>query len=310
MWRYKMHIIAAALLAAIVGYGLSMLQSTLYEAEGTVLLNDPRSSGGIASEIGLVLDPGRYVRNQAEVMESPQVAQRTAEILDSGATTTDVQDSLTATPARDLDAVSVRATMPTASEAVAMVNAIVQAYEEIVTEQVQNAANNNIATLEISKAETEVHIAEIDALIAENPTNSILEAQRIAAISQLVALDDRIDQLATNSALYGSGVQLFVAPEIPTEPIQPRPLRNAAIAFVLGSLGAGAWAWWRAEQNQVADNRNVPALVLDVPLLAAVPDYKSVDATGPIPIITSPASGAAEAYQFALSSPLLPRIRT
>jgi len=302
MWRYKLYIIAAALLAAGAGYGLSLLQSTLYQAEGTVLLNDPRSSGGIASEIGLVLDPGRYVRNQAEVMESPQVAQRASDILDNGTTATDIHDAMSATPATNLDAITVRAAMPTADEAVGTVNAVVQAYEEIVTEQIQNAANTNIASLETSRTETEARIAGLDALIADDPANSILEAQRIAAISQLVALDTRIEQLSTNAALYGSGVQLFVAPDTPTSPIQPRPRRNAAIAFVLGALAAGAWAWWRAEQNQVADNRNIPALVLDAPLLAAVPDYKSVDATGPIPIITSPASGAAEAYQFALSS--------
>jgi len=302
LWRYKVHIIAAALLAAVVGYGLSSLQSTLYQAEGTVLLNDPRTSGGIASEIGLVLDPSRYVRNQAEVMESPQVAQRAADILNNGTTASGVQDASSATPATNLDAITVRATMPTADEAVAMDNAVVQTYEEIFTEQIQSAANTNIASLESSKIEIEARIAHFNVLIAQDPADSIVEAQRIAAISQLVALDTRIEQLSTNAALYGSGVQIYVPPDTPTSPIQPRPRRNAAIAFVLGGLAAGAWAWWRAEQNQVADDRNVPALVLDAPLLAAVPDYKSVDATGPIPIITSPTSGAAEAYQFALSS--------
>ena len=74
LWRFKWYILAAAILAAAIGYGVSMLQDKLYEAEGQLLLNDPRTSGGIAAEIGIVLDPNRYVRNQAEVMESPQVS--------------------------------------------------------------------------------------------------------------------------------------------------------------------------------------------------------------------------------------------
>ena len=39
------------------------------------------SSGGVAGEIGIVLDPGRYVRNQAEIIQSPQVAARASELL-------------------------------------------------------------------------------------------------------------------------------------------------------------------------------------------------------------------------------------
>jgi len=267
-----------------------------------VLLNDPRSSGGIANEIGLVLDPRRYVRNQAEIIESPQVAQRAAEKLGDGTTATDVDDATTATPASDLDAIAVAGTMPSGIEAGAMVDAVVGAYEEIITEQVQNSANGSIATLKASKAETEARLSGLDALIVENPSDSSLEAQRTAAINQLVALDTRIELLATNAALYGSGVQLYVAPNTPTAPFQPQPKRNAAIAFVLGALAAGAWAWWRAEQNQVADNRNMPAHVLDAPLLAAIPEFESANASGPVPTVSAPTSGATEAYQFALSS--------
>ena len=76
LWRFKWYIIAAGILAAVAGYGVSMLQDELYQSEGQLLLNDPGSSGGVASEIGIVLDPGRYVRNQAEIIESPQVAAR------------------------------------------------------------------------------------------------------------------------------------------------------------------------------------------------------------------------------------------
>ena len=81
LWRFKWYIVAAGILAAVAGYGLSMLQDELYQSEGQLLLNDPGSSGGVASEIGIVLDPGRYVRNQAEIIESPQVAAQASELL-------------------------------------------------------------------------------------------------------------------------------------------------------------------------------------------------------------------------------------
>ncbi|MEA2024630.1 MAG: AAA family ATPase [Actinomycetota bacterium] len=302
LWRFKWYIVAAAVLAAAVGYGVSMMQPTVYEAQGELLLNDPRTSGGVAEEIGIVLDPNRYVRNQAQVVESPQVATRASENLGGTPTPRQIQDSVSATPARDLDVLTVHGSRPTADGAVAVVDAVVQAYEEIVEEGITSKVNDSIATLEQSKAEIQAKIAEIDAELADDPGNVSLEAQRTAAIAQLVADDTRIEQLATNAALYGSGVQLYVAPETPGSPAQPKPLRNAAIAMVLGVIAAGAWAWWRSEQDQRADHRNIPAGILDAPLLAVVPEFGDVGATAPNPTVTNPGSGAAEAYHFAVSS--------
>ena len=283
-------------------FGLSFLQATIYVAEGTVLLNDPRSSGGIASDIGLVLDPSRYVRNQAQVMESPQVAARAAMLLDDGTTATEVQDSVSVEAASNLDAVTISASAPAPDQAVRLVIAVEAAYEETVSEQIAIAVNSSIAALESSKAETEAQIADLDTQLADNPDDVSLEAQRTAAISRLVALDNRTEQLATSASLYGSGVQLFVAPELPTSPTQPLPLRNAVAGFIVGLLGAAVWAWWHADRNQVADDRNAPAVALDAPLLATVPDFKSVGVKGPAPTLTDPFSRAAEAYRFAASS--------
>ncbi len=283
-------------------YGLSFLQPTVYEAEGTLLLNDPRSSGGIASDIGLVLDPSRYVRNQAQVLESPQVAERAATLLDDGTSTMDVQESVSATPSSNLDTVTITARAPTAQRSVNLVIAVEAAYEQIVSEQIQSAVDASIRTLEVSSAETQARIAELDALLQENPTDASLEAQRTAAISRLVAIDNRMEQLATNASLYGSGVQLFVAPDVPTSPVQPLPIRNGVAAFLAGAMAMAAWAWWHADRHQVADDRNAPAEVLDAPLLASIPEFKYVGVKGPAPSATDPTSAAAEAYQFAFSA--------
>jgi len=142
----------------------------------------------------------------------------------------------------------------------------------------------------------------MDAKLAIDPNNVAAEAQRNAALVQLVTINTRIEQLSTNAALYGSGIQLYVAPTTPLAPIQPKPLRNAAIAMVLGLIAAGAWAWWRAEQDQRADDPNIPARILHAPLLAVVPRYMAAGATAPSPTVTSPESSAAEAYHFAVSS--------
>ena len=141
----------------------------------------------------------------------------------------------------------------------------------------------------------------MDASLEENPSDSTLEAQRTAAITQLISIDTRIEQISTNAALYGSGVQLYVPPDLPESPIRPQPIRgDAVIAAILGALAAGVWAWWRADRHRAADDRNAPAAVLDAPLLATVPKFSAK--AGELPVLSDPASAAAEAYRFALSS--------
>ena len=186
--------------------------------------------------------------------------------------------------------------------AVAVVNAVAAAYEDVVEQGISTRVDSAIATLEQSKVDLIIRIAEIDAELTSNPDDATLSAQRTAAVSQLVALDTRIESLGTDATIYGSGVQLYVAPGVPTSPVQPKPRRNAAIAMVLGVIAAGAWAWWRSEKDQRADDRNTPAAILDAPLLAVVPEYSDVGANGPNPADANPESGAAEAYHFAVSS--------
>ena len=74
------------------------------------------------------------------------------------------------------------------------------------------------------------------------------------------------------------------------------------LAFVLGIGVAGTAAWWRGEQILVVSDKNDPAPILGAPLLVSIRDFKLVGAEGPVTTISAPGSGAAEAYQFALSS--------
>ena len=70
-----------------------------------MLLNDPRTAGGITEDIGFFLDPNRNVRNQAEIIGTPQVAVAASEILGGSPTPAEVEAWTSASAARDLDAV-------------------------------------------------------------------------------------------------------------------------------------------------------------------------------------------------------------
>lgn len=301
LWKHKLLIVFVVALSVGAAYGLSMMQPTVYEAEGDVLLSDPRTSGGLAEDIGLVLDPSRYVRNQQDVMSSSQVAEQASILLDGALTTREIQKNTTVTPASDRDKLTVRGTQPTADGAVALVDALVDAYEIVVQESIDTRVALSIATLQASETETRERIAELDALIEDDPDNAVLEARRDAAVSQLISLESRIDAFTTNAALYGSGVLAYVPPNEPQSPIQPKPVRNAAIAGVLGFFAAASLAWWRGDKKMHVDDRAGPAEILSAPLLAVIPEFSTTKGRTNLPAAIEPSSQPAEAYQFLAS---------
>ncbi len=301
LWRHKLVIILATIVAGIAAYAISSTQPPVYKAEGSVLVADPRGSAVITDPFTAYIDRGRYVRNEAEVLKSRAVAEGASEILGGDPDADEIQSVITANGEYEYDVLTIGATQPTASGAIDVVNAVVMSYEQVVAEETQTAAQEAVSSLQNSKLELQVRVAETEAALAEAPDNAALQSQRTAQLTQLAALDAQIEQIAVSSALYGSGVRLYDEPQDATR-TAPRPLRNAAIAGVLGLIAAGAWAWWRDEQRDQVETRQAPAATLDAPLLGTVPEFSSVKTKGPAPTVTAPNSVAADAYHFIVSS--------
>ena len=289
------------MIAAAAAYAVSNIQDPVFDAEGSVLLSDPRGTAVFTDPFTAYIDQGRYVANEAEVFTSRPVAVRASELLGGNPDADEIQSAVSAEGEFDVDLLTLSAKQPTAQGAIEVVGAVVASYEEIVAEQTQAASQSAVSALQTSKLELQVRIAETDAALTQLPESAALEAQRNAQLEQLYALDTQIEQIAVNTALYGTGVRLYDAPNYATQ-IAPRPLRNAAIAGVLGLIAAGAWAWWRDERRDRVESQNTPAVVLDAPLLGTIPEYSSVKAEGPAPTVTHPNSIASDAYHFVVSS--------
>lgn len=295
MWGFKWYILAVAIAAGVVGYGLSLLQPTLYEAQGEVLLEDPSNMTVFSQEVGLSPDPKRHVTEQAQLIESLEVAQRASGILGGTPDWRDIQASISVIASSNSDAVAIYASQATPDDAVALVDAVKQAYASIVGEQIDTRVDSSTTALEEAKANLEIDLEAVatalDASIeAEEATGSdasdtesvgeqdsliagIVDAmgpaiarvggdadlalQQELLLDRISGIDVRIQTLSVGDDLYGSGVKAYLEPPLPQTPTQPRPVRNAAIATVLGLIGAGAWAWWRAESTRLSDNESI-----------------------------------------------------
>ena len=112
-----------------------------------MLLTDPRTNGTTATELSIFWNPTRYLENQVAVMTSPNVTTRAAEILGEPYTSDDVADAVTVRSENNIDALSVTATSNDASQPIPITNAVVQAYGEVVSEEVIKNAEDTVSNL-------------------------------------------------------------------------------------------------------------------------------------------------------------------
>lgn len=300
LWRYRTVVALVAVLTAGAAAGLSLLQPQRFEATARLFLAE-RGSAGVFDVAPSTVDPARYTQNQAQLVMSRPVARRAAELVDGRVSPRELQDAVVAEASPDFDLVTVRAHDTTAGGAAELADATAQAYQEIVAEDVRTAADEAIARLNETAATLEERIVAIEAEPSAGASGA-LAAERDAAVAQLASIERRVNQLSIDAGLFGSGVRLSEEAAVPLAPVQPRPVRNGALGFVLGALAASGFAYWRADHARRADDRHDPAGILHAPLLGEIPDFDTVGAAAPVPARDTPQSVAVEAYELVVSS--------
>src|SRR5690606_35554726 len=81
LWQFRGMVAIVVVCAGLLGFGVSQLQTTLYEAEASLLLLDSRDVSVFRDPQPQFGDPNRHVRSQAERITSLTAAARIAERL-------------------------------------------------------------------------------------------------------------------------------------------------------------------------------------------------------------------------------------
>ena len=296
-WRFRYRLLIVVALCGLLGYWLSSLQAVQYSAPTTVFFRDAGGSG--LFDIGsFASDPDRNVTQQASRVESRTVLERAAENL-QGETAQSLDRRVKVEPQVDLNRMQIIATGPTPQRAADTANAVGEAYERVTREENLSAVERANAVLEEQISELRKRVEELDARLAAAPQDEVAASRLRTFESELIALETRASELSANAAVLGSGVRLREVAIPPPLPSSPKPLRDAAIAAVLGLGIATAFAYSRAGSHRRVEARTDPGPVLNVPLLGEVPKFNRV-AAGPSGLL--PGSAASEAYEFVLSS--------
>ena len=132
---------------------------------------------------------------------------------------------------------------------------------------------------------------------------SVLEnliAERNAAVEERATLIDRANSIEVDAELAPGGVSLFSEAALPEDATGLGVPIVVAIAAILGLAIAAAAAYYLSLRRWGVAGKDSPRIVLGAPLLAEVPNF-DIEGVTSTPILTNPASSAAEAFRFAAS---------
>lgn len=253
-WRYRWLLVAAVLVGALLGLGLSSLQPTRYEGVARVLLLD-REPG---QEPGTV-DPARELQNQVNVMTSASVLGQASERHGGGQTVEELRELVTVEASRDADVITIRALDPAPAGAARLADSVASAYEEVVAQDVRRQATDAIAASTVEEARLRRQLDQLEAARAAAPGNTALRVEAETVTSQLQSVlteQLRLHQEANRPT--GAGVALRERAAVPTEPAQPKRLRNTAGGALLLLFAAAGLAWTLAGRRTAASPRRPP----------------------------------------------------
>jgi Mrp family chromosome partitioning ATPase/capsular polysaccharide biosynthesis protein len=291
--RYWRSSVLIVVVCAALGYGVSLLLPEKYVATAQVALLDPRRDEIFQGAGSLPRDLEVYTERQATVVTSNTVLGSV-----EGHSAGELRSKVTADGSNP-GQLLISASGSTGQEAQELANAVADAYGEQVNTSTRELAEDDLAALDRVRVEAEDVVRDRADALDETPNDPVLEAELRAAQDTLADVNEQISRIRTNADAFGDGVDFSDPAGRPTVPVEPKPLRNAAVGGLIGVLLAGALAWFRADRHRVADGSGAPAGVLGAPLLGTVPDMAKGDE---LRALTDGASVAGEAFQFAAAS--------
>ncbi len=165
-------------------------------AQASLVLSEGASPG-----VGAADQPERFVANQVEVIRSMRVTDRAVQVLRAAGiadiSITDLQNNLAVVDQPNSDRIVVSYTDPEGPVAIAVVNAVLEAYRDIRGEQSAVVADEAVdridAELELVDQRLATISGDIEELESSNPLAQNLSSQALDAVTRIGVLQAELD---------------------------------------------------------------------------------------------------------------------
>lgn len=254
LWRYRWSSLVIIALFLVMGLSAGLFISPPTQAVATIGLTPPPVGSVLSSGSGDA-SLSRHVEQRSLFVTSDAVMGSVAERL--GVTDfTSLRRDVSVTPSTSSNAITVTAEAPSGADAVALANAVVEAYREETAKEVAELTALAVEAIEQQAAQIRLGL---DGQSGQELTNS-------AAVS-LSQLQLQASERTTEAALFGDGVDFVEIAREDAVITAGRPVREVALAAMLGLIVAGSVAWLRADRDRRVNSALQAELVLGAPFV-------------------------------------------
>ena len=200
MWQRRWLVLVTVVVFGLLGAVFASMQGSLFSATANLVVQDPRVAS-VFDNSGTFTST-RYVQNQVAIIQSTAVGQRASELLageypSAGLDSEFFVRSAAAVGSRDSDEITITLAAPSAELAVAGVNAITQAYQELLRSEATRGYAFALAELDDSIGANEGEFRnlqnQIDDLRASTPALPELDAQLTETLERLVEVQSQFE---------------------------------------------------------------------------------------------------------------------
>lgn len=295
--RRRLWIVGSVVLAMVVAIVLSLVAAPQYRSEAKVLVepavvqSNPQTLGRVA-----FLDQELYTQQQ--LIDSEAVARRVAEALEleSPREVTDRVESLVLPATRVL---RVTASDADPQRAAQLAQTVAEEYlafrrEEAVSDLIE-ATRSMQTQLDTAESNLERVDERIDA--TDDPAELLtLRDERETLIGTVNTLSTQLARLESAEPVRRGSGRIIQDAQPPESPSSPQPVRNSAVALVLG-LGIGVVLALAAEAlDRTVGSVEQATTLTGKPVLGRIP-ISTEEAGGSLPMLRQPGSPVSESFR-------------
>ena len=232
--RERWVVLACVVIAALLGVGLSTLQSSKYTTTSTIFISAQGDFQPPLDNTQPTNDVARYMENQAQVIVTNDVLNQAIKDLKiTGMDAAALRDEIAVTTSETASVMTVSVTDSSAQGAKNIADGVVAAYRTI------------------RQAQVDKQVADLNAGVDAVGTRNTVKAA---------------------AAVYGDGVGSVEAADLPSSPSSPQPIRNALILALIGLIAGTGYALYTQSFSRRKVGPIEAGAIFGAPILSEVPD--------------------------------------
>jgi len=256
VWRHRKLVAITTIVAVAAAFALSLVETAKYQATAELIIQ-PTGSQSLLGGSETSDDAARDVATQTAVLQSNVIMDAATKALDHVPAVAISSDSETS------DVISVVAQSSSGSGAANDANGYAKTY-------IAYSRQQGIETLFRAGQQLQDSIASLQSQIPKLPANS---SQLTAALQQRSALEQQLNNVDVSENLNDvGGAQMLSAATAPSGPFSPKPIRDGAIALILGILlGLGLAFVREFLDDKITSREDLERATGRLPVLGQIP---------------------------------------